>query len=461
MNPQVTLTILSGSLKDTRKTFDSPNIYSLGRDDRRDIAFPDNSEHSNVSRHHCDLQIVTLDPPQILLTDRQSTHGTFHNGKKISQATALSDRDIFSLGDIAIQIQFIGITPQQSPDLPTFMPPIPAIPKPLVRAGRAIAPKFVAAIKNFLEISPPPVVTPPSPENPDPAAPLQFQDYELGELLGQGAFSEVYRAMHKESGRQVALKILQPEIAKQDAAVQQFIREIDNTKVLDHPNVARLLDFRYHQGAFFYTTEYCEAGSLLGLMEQLGGKLPLDWAKLAIDQILTGLAYTHQVEVPSVPLPNGGFGKGRGLIHRSLKPENILLTNLEDQLIIKISDFALSKAFGSAGLTQSPGSFAGTPYYMPRSQLLNYQTVQPAGDLWAAMACFYEMITGYPPREFGEGEDPIEVILQKAAIPILERAPYLSPTLAAVVDRALQENPDHSTHYQTASALQQDLHNVW
>jgi eukaryotic-like serine/threonine-protein kinase len=160
-------------------------------------------------------------------------------------------------------------------------------------------------------IAPPPAPIAPAPENPAPAAPLQFQDYELGLLLGQGGFSEVYKAIHRQTGKQVALKILQPDVAKQDDAIQKFIREIDNTKILDHPNVVKLLDFRYHQGAFFYTTEYCEAGNLLGLTKQLGGKLPLDLAKLAIEQILDGLAYTHAVEVPYVRLPDGGFGKVR------------------------------------------------------------------------------------------------------------------------------------------------------
>ena len=201
----------------------------------------------------------------------------------------------------------------------------------------------------------------------------------------------MYLATHKESGRPAALKILQPELAQQEATVQQFIRETDNTKVLDHLNVVKLLDFSYYQGAFFYTTEYCEAGSLYGLRQQLGGKLPLGWAKAIALQILDGLAYTHNVDVPYVKLAGGGFGSGKGLVHRSLKPENILLTHQAGKLIVKISDFALAEAFNLGGLSgpvMAAGSFAGTPQYMPRAQLLNFHNSQPAVDLWRQRLVF-------------------------------------------------------------------------
>jgi eukaryotic-like serine/threonine-protein kinase len=465
MNPQVVLTIVSGSRKGTTQTFDRPGTYSIGREEQRQMAFPDNSEHHNISRHHCDLQITTIDPPNITIIDCNSTHGTVHNGRNINQPTPVNDRDIISIGDIGIQVQLTNITPISPPAKTAFSPP-PINPSPLppkiVQAGKQLVPKFMGAIKDFLEISPPAVPIPPTPENPTPIVPLQFQDYELGEMLGQGSFSEVYKAIHRQSGRQVALKILQPDVAKQDEAIQKFIREIDNTKVLDHPHVVKLLDFRYHQGAFFYTTEYCEAGSLFGLTQQMGGKLPVDWAKLVIEQILDGLIYTHQVEIPSVRLADGGFGRGQGLVHRSLKPENILLTQSQGKLVVKISDFALSKSFGSGGLTVAPGSFAGTPSYMSRSQLINYQAAPPAVDLWAAVACFYEMLTGCPPREFGD-RDPTQVILNNDAVPILQRIPgnVISPNLATVIDRALSEQKDHSTFYQTAQSLKDDLLAVW
>jgi eukaryotic-like serine/threonine-protein kinase len=448
MNSHIILSIISGPCRGTTQNFDKPGTYSIGREeDQRDMVLADIPEHHNISRHHCDFKITSFNPPNITILDK-STHGTFYNGRRINQETALADQDIFSLADIAIQITIV------SPTVPNQQP------RQVFQAGKLLVPKCIELIKSFLELSPPITATPSSAENPTPAAPLKFQDYELGEMLGQGAFSEVYKATHRQSGRQVALKVLQSDIAKQDEATQKFMREIDNTKVLNHPNVVKLLDFRYHQGAFFYTTEYCEAGSLFALMQSLGGKLPLDWAKLVIEQILDGLAYTHEVEVPYVQFPDGSSGKGKGLIHRSLKPENILLTNQQSKLIVKIGDFALSKPFGSAGLTRVAGSTAGTPTCMSRSQLLNYQMAQPEMDLWAATACLYEMLTGYPPRDFGD-HDPIQVIMDNDAIPILERSPHLPVALAAVIDRALQEDTNYNTFYKTAQDLKHDLLTAW
>jgi eukaryotic-like serine/threonine-protein kinase len=464
MNPQVVLTILSGSRTGTTQIFDRPGTYSIGREEHCSMVFADdNDEHHNISRHHCDLQITMIDPPDVMVIDRNSTHGTFYHNQRIQQPTAVKNQDVINIGDVAIKITFLGSNPAPPPNPKTISVATPPIAKrnflqPGKKLGVKIGSKFLQEIKNFLEISPP--VLPATPENLAPALPLQFQDYELGELLGQGTFSEVYKAIHKQTGRSVALKILQPEVANQDDIIQKFIREIDNTKVLDHPHIVRLLDFRYHQGSFFYTTEYCEAGSLYGLMAQLGGKLPLDLAKMVMHQLLAGLAYTHQVTVPFVRLPDGGFGKGQGLVHRSLKPENILLTNDRGKLIVKISDFALATSFGAAGLTKSVGSFAGTPAYMSRHQLLHYESAQASLDLWAAVACLYEMLTGLPPRDFNS-PDFTQVIMENPVIPILERSPWLSPALANVIDRALREAPDHSTHYQTALELHQDLLTVW
>jgi pSer/pThr/pTyr-binding forkhead associated (FHA) protein len=109
MNSQVFLTILAGSQKGTSQAFDRPGIYSIGRADQRDIAFADNSKHQNISRHHCDLQIITINPPNIIIIDQQSTHGTFYNGQKINQPTVLLDRDIFTVGDVSIQISLTSI----------------------------------------------------------------------------------------------------------------------------------------------------------------------------------------------------------------------------------------------------------------------------------------------------------------------------------------------------------------
>lgn len=483
MKPQIILTITSGSLTGTKHNFDALGTYSIGREESRNIPFPDIDECSNISRHHCDLQIIQIDPPTLQIIDRNSTHGTFINGYKVSGTKELLTNQVISIGNISIAVQTIVVPPasQQtthlpaSPDpvaipttIPTVIPvPAPVIPPPKVTRTAKIKAQLLAAIGKFLELSPKlpvqqPVAVATQPEKVEPQ-PLQFPDYQLGALLGTGSLSEVYLATHQESGQQVALKTLQPQVAKQATAVQKFVCEIEYTKALDYPHVIKLLDCNYTPEALFYTTEYCAGNSLFSLMQQLGGQLPAIWAKTIILQILDGLEYIHQVEVPYVRLAGGGFGKGFGLVHRSIKPENILLTTVQGKLVVKISDFALAQVLnltGVSGQILPNGSFAGTPHYMPRTQVVNFQTAQPAADVWAAVACLYEMLTGQPPRNFDDA-DPTTVIMEKPAIPIGDRITYLPPSLAEVIDRALQEEPDHSTYYQNAIDFKTDLLKVW
>jgi serine/threonine protein kinase len=322
--------------------------------------------------------------------------------------------------------------------------------------------KIMTSISNFFS---PPIVDDtktillPVREEPQP---LQFPDYKLETLLGRGTVSEVYLSTHQESGQQVALKTLQLAVTKQAEAVQKFICETEYTRVLDHPQIVKLLDFNYAQDALFYTTEYYEGGSLLGLMQQLGGKLPENLAKDIIFQILEGLEYIHQVEVPYIRLAGGGFGKGTGLVHRNLNPKNILLTTVLGKLVVKISDFTTSQALnltGMSGQLQPNSKFTGNLHYVPRAQLV-FKKANPAADIWSAAACLYKMLTGHPPRDFDD-RYPIAVVMEKPAIPISERIAYLPPALAAVIDKALHESTDHNTYYQTAIDFKIDLLRAW
>jgi eukaryotic-like serine/threonine-protein kinase len=488
MPPQIVLTINSGSLKGKTQIFETTGTYAIGREESCPVDFPDSDEFINISRHHCDLQIDQINPPIIQIIDRQSTHGTYINGYRIHSPTTLLPNQVISIGNISIaltcstdsQSAVTAIPPSPpstipAPDpatIPTVIPANSAVPIPITAPQKTLRPqpviitKLLATINRFLELAPKVAIQPPSSANPEPVEPvkpLQFPDYQLGQLLGQGAVSEVYLATHRDAAQPVALKTLQAEVATQPAAVQKFIRETEYTKALNHPQVVKLLDFNYAPEALFYTTEYCTGGSLFGLMQQLGGQIPVLWAKSIILQVLDGLEYIHQLEVPYIKLAKGGFGTGQGLVHRSLKPENILLTTSQGKLAVKISDFALAQALNLPGLHDPdlpPGSFAGTPHYMSRAQVVNFSAMAPAADIWAAVACLYEMLSGHTPRNFDE-RDPSMIIMEQPAVPIGDRVTYLPPALAAVIDKALWEAPDHSTHYQKAIDFKNDLLQVW
>ncbi len=461
MHSQIILMITSGSLTGKKYGFDAPGTYAIGRQEGLDIIFPQSDEYKNISRHHCDFQITQIDPPKLSIVDQGSRNGTFVHGHRIMGSTEVLLNQVIVLGDISIELRLPEADWAHEHSISSPQLELTTV---LVPSQRQIplARKIMVSINNFFA----PAAndhdeTRLLPSANQSSAP-QFPDYQLGKLLGQGSVSEVYLATHQETGQQVALKTLQLTAAKQAEAVQKFISETEYTRVLDHPQIIKLLDFNYAQDALFYTTEYCEGGSLSNLIHQLGGKLPEILARTIVIQILGGLEYMHAAEVPYIRLAGGGFGQGHGLVHRNLNPENILLTTVAGQLIAKISGFNLSQALNLTGMTgqlQPSSKFTGNLSYIPRAQLV-FKKVNPAVDVWAAAACLYKMLTGYPPRDFDD-RYPVAVVMEKPAIPIGERVAYLPPDLAAVIDKALHESTDHNTYYQAATDFKVDLLKAW
>ncbi|WP_292823608.1 protein kinase, partial [Nostoc sp. JL33] len=157
-------------------------------------------------------------------------------------------------------------------------------------------------------------------------------------------------------------------------------------------------------------------------------------------QVLNGLEYAHNAEIPNVKLRKGGFAKGVGLVHRDLKPSNIFLGYVNGKITAKIGDYGLAKAFDLAGLSGKTltGNKAGTPVLMCRQQLLDYKYAKPEVDVWAAAACLYYMLTGTFPRNFTTG-DPFLAVLQNDPVPIRQRDANIPKQLAEVIDLALIE----------------------
>jgi hypothetical protein len=237
-----------------------------------------------------------------------------------------------------------------------------------------------------------------------------------------------------------------------------FLREIENMKALKHPHVVELLDYGYAENLFFLVMEYYEGGNVYDLMQQLGGKLPLDIAIGIILQVLDGLTYTHNAEIPYVKLANGSFGKGKGLVHRDLKPSNIFLSNINGKLTAKIGDYGLAKSFDLAGLSGQTFTkmIGGTPGFIPRQQVLKFKESKPDVDVWASAACLYNMLTGYFPRNFTK--DPFMDVLENDPVPILQRNGNISKKLAQVIDLALIEKPQ--IHFQNAVDFKEALINI-
>lgn len=439
MEAKITLTITEGSLKGKEFTFLDRTTTIIGRAKDCYPQLPDNEDHRTISRYHC---LFDINPPAIRVRDLGSKNGTYVNGTKIGQRQAhetpeegaqqkfpeydLQSGDKIKLGKTIVQVNVeIIVEEDQTLNLagPMFPPPNISVQKPnILELIKHLIKQANAGQKNLIGI----------------------RGYTITKLLGKGGFGEVYLARNDRTKEQVALKVMLPEMAANQKAIANFQREIENTKALQHLNIVKLLDSGYWYGMFFFTLEYCTEGTVADLMEKRGGKLSVDEAIPIILQVLDGLDYAHNAEIPYIKMANGSIGKGRGLVHRDLKPTNIFISNIGHKTIAKIGDYGLAKAFDLAGLSGQTmsGSMAGTPAFMPRQQVLNFKYVQPEVDVWATAASLYFMLTGYLPREFKSGDDPFLVVLRDNPTPIRKRDANIPKKLAELIDAALIDNPE-------------------
>ncbi|HYN01129.1 MAG TPA: FHA domain-containing serine/threonine-protein kinase [Vicinamibacteria bacterium] len=267
--------------------------------------------------------------------------------------------------------------------------------------------------------------------------------YAIERLLGKGGMGAVYlaRRLGGEPSPPVALKVMLPRMVVDEGAQEIFIREIEVTRALRHPNIVGLLDFGKHQGRFYFALEYCAGGSTEQLRRRHGGRVPLPSTLHVAVGALEGLAAAHDA----------------GFVHRDIKPDNVLLA--EDGAA-RLADFGLAKSFQQAGLSgmTATGTVAGTFQFMPREQLTSYRQARPTTDVWSMAATIYYLLTGQFARDFAAHSDPLAVILRGGVVPLRQRDPSVPEDLAAVIDRALDDDP--SRRFPTARELVAALRGV-
>ncbi|MBI4665087.1 MAG: protein kinase [Nitrospinae bacterium] len=491
MSAKVSLTVVRGKLAGQVYTFDSRETCVIGRGLDCNPRLPDDEAHRTISRHHC---LLDINPPDARIRDFGSLNGTFVNEQKIGQrpgekqagetASAefpeydLKDGDEIRLGDTVLRvgIEIPVFCADCSAEIPneekeacfvkegvyvchdcrassnvvanTALHVTPG--KECAECGRNVADEFepgrngeylcsdcrndpFRVVKDLLNKA-----------NSGEEALHGVKGYSIMRELGKGGMGAVYLARHDTTKGQVAMKIMLPQVAADERSKEMFLREMENAKVLNHPNVVRLLDSGYADGVFFFTMEFCDGGGLDRHLRLEGGKLTVDKALKLILPLLDGLEHIHTVELPAVKLSDGNIVSAKGLVHRDLKPANVFLMGNGANVIPKIADVGLGKAFDIAGLSGQTmtGVTAGTPLFMPRQQIINFKYAKPDVDVWAMAATFYFMLTGKTPRDFPRGKDPWQTVLQTKAVPIRQREPYIPEKLAAVIDSALTDQPE-------------------
>ncbi len=298
-----------------------------------------------------------------------------------------------------------------------------------------------------------------------PGAP-EVPGHRIVRELGQGGMGKVYLARDLRDGREVAIKTLRPGAAASELHIQAFLREVHISGQLKHPNIVEVMSSGQAQGTFFFVLEYVDGMDLGQLLLKRGGKLPLSEAAPLFMPILDALGHAHRARI-SAQLADRSTESFHGVVHRDLKPPNILLKRAASSWVPKVADFGLAKAFESAGLTDMTRTtqIAGTPAYWPREQITHYRFLCPATDVFSIAAVFYEVLCGAFVRDGFEElfsrsrehptsvADFMRVIVNNRIVPIRRRAPEIPAPVAEVLDRALGEAEVHGDPGQMRSAL--------
>lgn len=283
--------------------------------------------------------------------------------------------------------------------------------------------------------------------------------YRKVKLLGKGGMGEVWKVQSEDTGKYYALKTMLPAVKANENAVKLFLREAGVARCLRHRNVITTYQSGSANGTFYILMDLCEGGSVDDLMQKKGGKLSLEQATWIMLQVLSGLDYVHNVDLQA-DKENGSFMgtlDAHGVVHRDFKPGNIFLSDATDRPVAMVADFGMAKAFDAAGLSRitKTGTVMGTPVFMPRQQAIDFKYAKPEVDVWAAAASYYNMLTGAFPKNFRPGKNVWQIIVSESAVPIRNRNALIPKQLAAVIDKALEEQPEIG--YSSAAAFRKDI----
>ncbi len=258
--------------------------------------------------------------------------------------------------------------------------------------------------------------------------------YELEELVGTGGMSTVFRARDSQLGRRVAIKILHEHYASDPEYLERFRREARAVARLSHPNIVTVIDRGDDDGRQYIVFEHVDGENLKELVQRTG-RLPVRRALELALAVADGLAFAHD----------------QGLVHRDVKPQNVLLSREGD---VKVTDFGIARSLEvEHGVTQT-GTVLGTGEYLAPEQASG-RPVSPATDVYSLGVVLWELLAGDVPFS---GENFVAVALRHVNEPppsLLERRPDVSPRLAAAVDRALAKDPEH--RFPSMAALAREL----
>lgn len=266
--------------------------------------------------------------------------------------------------------------------------------------------------------------------------------YDVEREIGRGGMGVVYRAIDKRLKRPVAIKLLPPELSFRRDIRQRFQREAEMAAQLSHPNIVPIYSVDEVDNLVFFVMA-CVDGDNLATQVRNRGPLPPEDVRRWLTEVADALAYAH----------------ARGVIHRDIKPDNILIDAVDGRAMV--TDFGIARAAegGDGARLTATGLAIGTPAYMSPEQASGDRDVDGRSDLYSLGVVAYQMLAGEPP--FTGLTTPALLVkhLSEAPVPVERRRPDVPPMLAAMVMRLLEKDPDHRFQGATefASALRSGI----
>ncbi len=378
----VVLKVIEGPYWGKSFALEGATQFTIGRSTKLQISL---SEDPYISRHHC---LVMVNPQSVRIADLGSKSGTFVNAERIRVAD-LKHGDLIQVGSTVLEVVLPSDDPAISLDSPS---------------NWTVEPAGLGAL---------------------PSIP----GFTIEREAGRGSMGAVYQAIWGETGETVALKTLHPALLASSPDVKRFLREVKILEKMEHPHIVRFVTAGTLKRYCYLAMEFVQGTDAKRWVAEKG-PLPPAHALVWAEQLLDALQHAHE----------------RGIVHRDVKPSNLLVPFGGEREVIKVSDFGLAKAYESSslsGLTMANQS-GGTPAFMPPEQVDNFRGAGPKADQYAAAATIYHLLTGQNIYESALSvEELLDRILTHEPIPLRSSSPLVPDRFDAVIKRALQRSPEN------------------